>query len=128
MALTVNGKRTGAAAHGSDELDELPNRYEQELGENARYWKLGAISAFERLAAIVGGKYMADELAGDWDDGRSWKQICLDTEKLVSQYQTEPSLVELCATCPPEPEKSLNDMTPEEQAKWFANVEEIEIP
>lgn len=111
MSLTVNGKRTGKAAQGSDELDDLPNRYEQELGENAKYWKIGAVSAFERLAALVGGKDIADCLTGNWDDGRDWKQICLDTEKLVAEYEQEPDLAKMCTECPPEPARSLNDMT-----------------
>lgn len=100
--------------------EEMEQARIESLPENAMYWKDKAIAEFNSLAALVGCKLKADELTGDWDDGRTWKQIYKDAAKIYDDLRKAP----LFDTSP----KSLNDMTLEEQRQWFADVEEVEIP
>lgn len=87
MALTKNGNRRGAAARGTLYDQQVAfQELESTIPEDGSYWYWGAISAFDRLAAIVGYK-RADELTGNWDDGRSWKEICLNAEELCNEQE-----------------------------------------
>lgn len=85
--------------------EESYNKFENELGEDAKYWRDGALSAWEKLVELV-GRDKADELTRDWDDGRTWKTICLETETLFREFEqeTQKMLGVLVGYVPPEPE------------------------
>lgn len=83
MARTLNGKRTGRAAsiEKAELQEQIFKSWEANLPEDAVYWRNGAIAALKNLAEKV-GHAEADRLTGDWDDGRSWKEICKQAEGL----------------------------------------------
>jgi len=90
MSRTINGNLTGQARalDISDRKEIDYQAYEASLNPDASYWKNGALFAFRKLIFLV-GRDKANEITGNWDDGRTWKEICHQTEELRRKYEDE---------------------------------------
>lgn len=90
MARSKNGKLIGRASHAErqDLKEQLYREWEKSLPPNAVYWKNGALAAFHQISELM-GRTKADEMTGDWDDGRSWKELCQQAEEIYWKLRFE---------------------------------------
>lgn len=68
--------------------DSTLTNWENSLDPNARYWKNNAVDTFGDLCKMVGPE-RADELTGNWDDGRTWKEIYQQAVKIKVKLELE---------------------------------------
>lgn len=66
---------------GGIEIDEST------LDDNAKYWKEGALWAYDRIEEIIGEEKLNSMVDKFWNNDYTWKEICLMTKNLLKEYK-----------------------------------------
>lgn len=62
---------------------------ESKLDPDANHWARGARGAYNHLVRVVGFETAETMVVDFWNENSTWKDICLNTEKILNDINEE---------------------------------------